>query len=199
MVSLNKIPAGRKTIILNGIAVGEYESTGDTEADIEAVRQFLKDNDLHQETSPFKAAFNQAISFATASNYLYDKDLRQSPRNGASTAPFVVNAAFSIELYLKALALKHGVALRGHVLSKLYNELPIEAKAEIQEMTLRCAVDSELGLGETPDFFAYLSELDNTFIEWRYSFEKERTGVVQIQPTIFVMGVLHEACRLQKP
>lgn len=199
MVGLNKIPAGRKTILLNGVAVGEYESTGDTEADIEAVRQFLKDNGLHKETSPFMAALNQAISFATASHYLYDKDLRQAPRNGASTAPFIVNAAFSIELYLKALGLKHGVDLHGHVLSKLYDKLPIEAKAEIQEMTHRCAVDSELGLGETPNFLAYLGELDHTFTEWRYSFEKERTGIVQIQPTIFVMGVLHEACRLQRP
>lgn len=198
---MNKIPEGRKTIILNGILVGEYDSTGDTESDIEAVRQFLKDKGLQKETSPFIAALNQAISFSTASNYLYNRDLRLSPRNGASIAPFVVNAAFSIELYLKALSLKHGVALHGHVLSKLYDKLPVEAKAEIQVMAQRCAVDSELGLelGKTPNFFAYLSELDNTFIEWRYSFEKERTGIVQIQPTIFVMGVLHEACRLQMP
>jgi len=198
VIGLNKIPEGKKTIILNGVPVGEYESTGDTETDIEAVRQFLKDNGYHQEISPFMAAFNQAISFATASNYLYDRDLRQTPRNGASTAPFVVNAAFSIELYLKALSLKHGVALHGHVLSKLYEKLPIEAKSEIQEMTQHCAVDSELGLGENPDFLAYLSELDHTFMEWRYSYEKERTGIVQIQPTIFVMGVLHEACRFQR-
>lgn len=194
---MNRIHGGPKTILLKGVAVGEYDSTGDPEADAEAVIQILKEKGLHQETSPFSAAFNQAVSFATASNYLFEKDLSREPRNGASAVPFVVNAAFSIELYLKALSLKHGSALRGHELVKLYEGLPINAKAEIQKMAQRCAIG--IDAGKANSFVEFLHELNNTFVEWRYSFEKERTGAVYIEPTIFVMRVLHEACRLQMP
>jgi hypothetical protein len=34
------------------------------------------------------------------------------------------------------------------------------------------------------------------YVDWRYSYELEKTGPVHIEPTIFVMEVLHEACRL---
>jgi len=181
----------------NGVAVGQYDSTGDLDADAEAVSQFLKDKGLHKKPTPFSAAFNQAVSFATASNYLFEKDLSRSPRNGASVVPFVVNAAFSIELYLKALSLKHGSALRGHELVKLYEGLPINAKAEIQEMAQRCAIGIDASRANS--FIEYLHELNNTFVEWRYSFEKQRAGAVYIESTIFVMRVLHEACRLEMP
>lgn len=194
---MSSIPAGPKTILLNGVAVGRYDSTGDLNADTELVNQFLKEKGLHKEPTPFSSAFSQACSFATASNYLFEKDLCRSPRNGASVVPFVVNAAFSIELYLKALSLKHGSALRGHELAKLYEGLPANAKTEIQEMAQRCAIG--IDADRANKFVEYLHELNNTFVEWRYSFEKQRAGAVYIESTIFVMRVLHEACRLQKP
>lgn len=190
MRKINPVP---KTVLLNGIVVGEVLSIGDTEHDVEAVRQFLKSKGLHKEVSLFQAIFNQAFAFANTSAYLYERDLRCSPRKGVSVAPFVVNATFSIELYLKALAQKHGVSLRGHELVKLYKALPSIALAEIESVTPRCAANRSLG--EPPDFLAYLTDLNNTFIEWRYSYEVERTGTVHIEPTIFVMEVLHEACR----
>ena len=105
-------PPGPKAILLNGIVVGEVRSTGNTDQDAEAVRAFLKEKGQHKEVTPFQAVFNQAIAFANTSAHIYEKNLRRRPRNGFSTVPFVVNAAFSIELYLKALAQKHGKALR---------------------------------------------------------------------------------------
>lgn len=193
---MNKLRPGPKTILLNGIAVGEVQSTGDVERDIEAVRRFLKDKGLHRETSLFQGMLNQAYAFANTSAYLYKSDLRRSPRNGASIVPFVVNAAFAVELYLKALAQKHGVALRGHELVKLYKALPKDALSEIDEVSPKCAANR--ALDESPDFAGYLGELNNTFVEWRYCYEVERTGLVRTEPTIFVMDVLHEACRLPK-
>jgi len=191
---MSKVSPGLKTVLLNGIDVGEVLSTGDIERDAEAVRQFLKSRGLHKETSQFQAILNQAVAFANTSAYLYKRDLRRSPRKGISVAPFVVNAAFAIELYLKALAQKHGVALRGHELIKLHNALPRKAHTEIEAVTMQCAANR--ALGEPPDFLAYLKDLNNTFMEWRYCYELERTGAVHIEPTIFVMEVLHEACRL---
>ena len=117
---MSKIPPGPKTVLLNGIVVGEVVSTGDVEKDTESVRQFLKVKGLHKEVSNFQAIFNQAVAFANTSAYLYERDLRRSPRKGVSVVPFVVNATFSIELYLKALAQKHGKALRGHELVQCF-------------------------------------------------------------------------------
>lgn len=181
-------------MLLNGIVVGEVISTGDTERDTETVRQFLKDKGLHKEVTLFQGMFNQAVAFANTSALLYERDLRRSPRKGVSVVPFVVNAAFSIELYLKALAQKHGVPLRGHELVRLFKALPTKALSEIQAVTPRCAANR--ALGEIPDFPAYLKNLNSTFVDWRYCYELERTGPVHIEPTIFVMEVLHESCRL---
>lgn len=192
---MTKIAPGPKAVLLNGIVVGEVMSTGNTGRDTEVIRQYLKDKGLHKELTLFQAMLNQAVAFANTSALLYERDLRRSPRRGVSAVPFVVNAAFSIELYLKALAQKHGVALRGHELVKLHKALPKKALVEIEEVTPRCA--HKRALVETPNFSAYLQSLNNTFIEWRYSYELEKTGVVHIEPTIFVMEVLHEACRLQ--
>ena len=181
-------------MLLNGIIVGEVVSTGDTERDAETVRQFLKSKGLHKEISLYQAIYNQAVAFANTSAYLYERDLRRSPRKGISAVPFVVNAAFGIELYIKALAQKHGVALRGHELVKLYEALPAPALAQIEAVTPKCAANR--ALGETPDFPVYLASLNSTFVDWRYSYELEKTGPVHIEPTIFVMEVLHEACSL---
>lgn len=189
---MSKIPPGLKTVLLNGIAVGQVESLGDAERDVETVRQFLKSKGLHKEVSLFQAIFNQALAFANTSAYLYERDLRCSPRSGVSVVPFVVNVAFSIELYLKALAQNHGVSLRGHELVKLHKALPTKALEKIEAITARCAANR--ALGEPPRFAAYLVDLNSTFVEWRYSYEVERTGALHIEPTIFVMEVLHEAC-----
>lgn len=192
---MSKLRPGTKTVLLNGIVVGEVKSTGDIERDIETVRQFLKDKGLHKDVSLFQAMFNQALAFANTSAHLYERDLRHLPRKGASMVPFVVNAAFSIELYLKALAQKHGITLHGHKLLKLYEALPSKAHSEIQMVTPRCAANR--ALEEEPDFPTYLENLNNAFVDWRYCYELEKTGLVHIEPTIFVMEVLHESCRLQ--
>lgn len=184
-----------KTVILNGVAVGEVLSTGNTQGDIEATRQFLKDRGLYMETTLFQAVFNQALAFANTSALLYERDLRRQPRRGASLAPFVVNAAFSIELYLKALAEKHGSkSEKGHQLVKLFDALPVAALRAIEQVSPRCAADR--ALGEAPRLRFYLQTLSSAFVEWRYCYELERTGSIAFEPTIFVMQVLHEACRL---
>ena len=187
-------PPGPKAILLNGIVVGEVQSTGNTDQDAEAVRAFLKEKGLHKEVTPFQAVFNQAIAFANTSAHVCEKNLRRTPRNGFSPVPFVVNAAFSIELYLKALAQKHGKALRGHELVKLHLSLPTKAHLEINQVIPKCTANRVLG--EQPNFTGYLQHLNDAFVKWRYSYELERTGTVHIEPTIFVMEVLHEACRL---
>jgi hypothetical protein len=191
---MRKIPLTPKQVLLNGIVVGEVMSTGDFEKDTERVTQFLKAKGLYKETSLFQAMFSQALAFANTSAYLYKRDLLTTPRRGVSIAPFIVNAAFSIELYLKALAQKHSISLQGHELVVLYEALPSIALQEIQSVMPRCAANRPLG--EVPNFQAYITDLNKAFVDWRYCYEKQKLGSIRINPTIFVMEVLHESCRL---
>jgi hypothetical protein len=103
-----------KEVWLNEKLVGEAPATGVVDRDAEAIIQFLKDKGLYKETSPVQRMFRQAMSFATTSAYLYKRDLIKVPKNGLSVAPFVVNGAFAIELYLKTLGRLHDVDMRGH-------------------------------------------------------------------------------------
>lgn len=190
---MTRAPTGLKTIILNGVAVGEFVSTGDFEKDASVIRKYLKGKGLHKEDNLVQAMFRQARSFATTASYLYKNGLTTSPSNVTDIAPFVVNSAFSIELYLKTLAQGHGKTLKGHELLKLYDALPGAALVAIHAEIPACAANRRLN--EAPDLRRYVHDLNDTFVEWRYSYEKERTKAVHIEPTIFVMECLNNACK----
>ena len=184
------------TLYLNGIVVGEVEVTGDHEKDREAALQFLKDKGLYKPTTAARAIFRQAVSFATTAAYLHKTDLLKAPRNVFSIAPFVVNSAFSIELYLKTLGQIHNRPLKGHKLLGLFDSLPTEAHQRIGKVLPACI--REWGASGGVDLRTCISELTDTFVEWRYCYEKYRTKEVHFDRMIFVMKVLHEACRDDK-
>lgn len=182
----------KKSILLNGIVVGEVVATGDLELDAKAAHEFLGKKGLLKERAPAEEIFSTAFAFANTSAYLHENGLKKQLSKGASIVPFVVNAAFAIELYFKALAQKHHVTLRGHELLKLYKGLPQEALKEIEQVIPGCASDRKIA---SPNFVEYLKELNSAFVDWRYIFEKSKSGPIHIEPTIFVMQVLHEAFR----
>jgi len=184
----------KKTVFLNGIAVGDVDVGGDRDSEIQAIRTFLEERGLKKEVSRFTANFNAALAFANTAAHIYEQDLQRAPRKGPSIVPFVVNATFSIELYIKSLAERYGTRLTGHKLVQLHKALPAQALKAIAAVSLKCASDRGL---KAPDFVMYLERLNNAFVEWRYFYEKEELGPVEIEPTIFVMQVLHEACRSQ--
>jgi hypothetical protein len=120
--------ASTKQLYADGKFVCDYESTGDDAQDALICTAILKDKGLHRETSIEQAIFRQAAAFATTSAYLYTRDMQVTgPATPLSVVPFVVNATFALELYLKALALLHGVHLRGHDLLSLFDDLPPDA------------------------------------------------------------------------
>ena len=74
------------------------------------------------------AARHVATAFANTAALLYERDLKQMPpKRPRHVVPFVVNASFAVELFLKALSHRHGVFLRGHQLPKRYDRLPEDA------------------------------------------------------------------------
>jgi hypothetical protein len=180
-------------LVLNGVVVGEMPVTGDFEKDSALTIQFLKDKGLYRKSDPVKTMFRQALSFATTASHLHKKGLLRSPYNVFDVAPFVVNSAFSIELYLKTLARSHGIVLKGHDLLKLLGSLPVAAHNDISAVLPACRL--ELPPAGSPDLRTCVAELSNAFVEWRYLHEKTSASGIRIDRAIFVMKVMHEACR----
>lgn len=78
--------------------------------------------------------------------------------------PFTVNIAFACELYMKAILIygsTENTIIRVHKLDELFDVLPNDAKVQIEALYSRQL---------KRDFRSLLSEISNTFIDWRYAF-----------------------------
>jgi len=185
----------KTTVYVNDMVVGEVEVTGDPQKDIPTIREFLKTKGMHREMTMAQAMFRQALSFCTTAKYLYDRDLRNAPWKGLSAAPFVVNSAFSIELYLKTLHHLRGSRTRGHSLLVLYDSLSDETRDVVFSIAQQQGPAYQVGVASKGVFRSFVAELDTAFVDWRYCYETGQTNPVNIQRTILIIKVLHDACR----
>lgn len=120
---------------------------------------------------------NLAEAYIDTAIMIYDSDIRIE-----TDAPFMVNAAFSMELFFKSMLSEQklvpterlsekSVQLdwessdteHGHDLAKLFAKIPEKFKNELIEEFRRCHNDF--------DFLAFLEQHKDDFIKWRYSFE----------------------------
>jgi len=183
----------KKDIYANGILVGEYISTGDPDKDIEAAHEIIKRKGFNGESSLINQMHNQANSFANTAKELYERDLRATPiKNGMSLVPFIVNASFSIELYLKTLHAIEGRSEKGHSLVKLYGKLEDGTKSIIKSSA--SDVSKYYDQEEVGEFEKYIQNLDRAFEQWRYAYETKKLSYIGIQYTRFVYHTLHESC-----
>ena len=160
------------------------------------MRQFLKDKGLHKEVMKVQGMFRQALSFVTTSAYLHKQDLLTAPRNGLSVAPFVVNSAFSIELYPKTLHELQGTDPgKEHDLAKLYDGLTDATREVVVRHALANAKGYGIHLTTADQFRPFVAEWANAFVNWRYCYETGNTRRVHIQTAIVVMKSVHEACK----
>jgi hypothetical protein len=189
----------KRTVYLGKIVVGEVEQTGNFDKDVEAVREFLKQKGLHKETTKVQAIFRQAVSFANTAAYIHKRDLLTIPANGLSAVPFVVNSAFSLELYFKALLALHGSLTRGHSLLKLYDALPSTAHDSLLEAAKQQQDKYKVKLSTLQDFRGFVSGVDTAFVDWRYCFETGNAPVFHVWETILIMAAAHEVCRTNIP
>lgn len=181
----------KKRLLVNGIDVGEVEASGDTDADAQRIMDFLKEKGLHREISKDDAMHGQANSFARVAIDLYKRDLKKSPFQGHSVAPFVVNAVLSIEIYLKVLNHISGTGRGNHNLWDLYERLDDATKS----VFLAAAQDvrPHYRLEDGVEIVKGLKSLSKAFENWRYLYEHNRLQT-EIQLIRYVMHVAHEAC-----
>jgi len=165
-------PPGFKNLLLDGILVGQIPSTGDLEKDTEAATAYLKSKGLYKEMLLPKAMFNQAMAFFSSAIDIYNANLTKNPINPSGVAPFVVNAAFSLEIFLKTLSQIHGNVQKGHELLNLYDVLPATAIDPIQQAKADVEREAVRRWPEFDDFRTdVIQPMDKAFVEWRYGYE----------------------------
>ncbi|HJH27656.1 MAG TPA: hypothetical protein C5S37_13050 [Methanophagales archaeon] len=107
----------------------------------------------------------------------------QNTGNAGLSAPMILNQSFSMELLLKFFLIvdyddifskadleKKGINIKGHLYSQLFDKIDNTYKISIAHFYNSNAATQI----DYNDFKNLLIELgDNTFVEWRYIFEKE--------------------------
>jgi hypothetical protein len=161
-----------KLTILHDGGIGEIDGTGDNAKDVAAVRDYLKSRGLRSEPSVVSTMLAAAKGFADTSSRLYREYVRAKPPRVGGFIPFVVNSAFSVELYLKTLGKLFGVDLRGHDLLELYEALPAAAREQIDLISAACAKNQ--GLPPDTKYADCVQKHRRAFEEWRYLYEKKR-------------------------
>ena len=136
----------------------------------------------------------QAVSFATASRDLFEKYLAGATPDSKAMVPFVVNAALAIEMYLKTLHASAGTRRKEHGLTTLYDLLAQPQKDAIGAAAAKFAAQYP-GAG---DFHGHLEQLDEAYQRWLEVYESGWLAPVELQPTVYLMHVLHEVCNAQK-
>jgi hypothetical protein len=184
-----KPPKGMKTVMCDNKPVGYVKDVSDPKETIRLAQELIKSKGLSREISKSESIYNQAQSFANTAAYLYEKDLKSLPRNPQSITPFVVNAAFSAEMYLKCLQEVHGQITESHVLTVLFKSLPNKVKDKINKTSKK--FESQYQIEKGVLFKNHLKNINNAFVDWRYIYEKKYESL-NIQQTIFVIQVLHE-------
>jgi hypothetical protein len=182
-----------KDLKLNGVIIGQYLGSDDQEEDLAAARELLRARGI-EPPSRVSVMLGQADSFAYVANATYQELRNRGADKPMVVAPFIVNAAFSVELYLKTLHFAAtGASSREHRLIELYDALPEASRNEIAARARRVAAEH----GENPDvqFRDLLAMINEAFVTWRYVYELERTETVHLQQTMLVMHACRDACK----
>jgi len=136
-----------------------------------------------------KEIFNTAEVFSRAAD-LINKEM-QTNKDFSLMAPFVVNRAFSLELYLKCLiVLEKGFIPKDkkvHGLKDLYGLISAKSKQVIKsnynklvanDITLKIAHrEKNIDL----DLSTVLNKISSAFVKWRYIYEKNFTDFYSVK------------------
>lgn len=184
----------KKTLLVDGKPIAEIAITGNIESDIAAVKSAMNKAGINRSTSSLEALLRQAASFASTAAYIYSTRLSNKPWDHFAVTPFVVNSAFAIELYLKAIGKIFGKELRGHLLkTDLFDKLPPNAVRLLDSLTAEYR--RYKGTDAPDDLRNALAKLNNAFVSWRYPHEGKDTPYFKVSDSIAALDILDAACQ----
>jgi len=189
----------RRTVYLNDVAVGEIECTGTVEGNFRVAHRLLRKLGLKSTASVVDACYESAWQFATTAFDIFSKHEPKDPSLHEQSLPFAVNAAFSIELFLKTLHLIDGAEKRGHKLLGLYNSLPQTRRDAIVVGAREAAPYYHQVVDDESAVRRYVSSLNSTFEDWRYVHElpeNQGSGAISTGGTMVVVNGCDLACRM---
>jgi hypothetical protein len=184
-----KPPQGMLTVMCDNKPIGYVKDTPDPVENARLGLELLKSKGLWKKIPIEKSMFDQAASFAHVANYVYGKDLKKLPRNPQGITPFVVNAAFSAEMYLKCIQQKYEKPAETHILTALFKKLPNKVKDIVSKYKKQ--IESQYDVEPNLKFKDHLKKINFAFENWHYIYEQS-TEHVHIPTTIFVLDVLHQ-------
>lgn len=194
---MNYGKAGPRELMVNGKSVGWFQATGDMETDLGLATERIRELGYAPPDLPqWMRIRQQAMDFRNACGLIMNYDNgRRPPDQRPLSAPYVVNTALCIELYLKALSLRHGTAQRGHDLCELYDRLPKDAKSAILCRVEEARAETNYpGQADDADLRAMFESMKDNFIQWRYLHEYERLGTLLMGQLFFLRALLHRSC-----
>lgn len=174
-------------VFLGNTHVGDIENSGDSKENARRSTALLKELGLHKEVTESFAIYLQAKAFATVAFDIKKKYLLRPPYKPEGAAPFVVNASFACELYLKAILSVFNQLEEGHSLNTLFKHLPNKAKDKVNKLCKE--LSKQYQVEESVLFKNHLKKMNDAFTKYRYIFEKEEESI-NTSEVLFPLKVL---------
>lgn len=141
----------------------------------------------------------QAHTFGKLAIDLFDAHLSKFPTNDVEATqfarigiPFVVNGAFAIELYFKALYKIHSKSIpHDHKLSELFKGLPVGAQTAVNNAARDWITNNNLP-SET-NWEVYVKEASDVFVQIRYLYEQKQNMKLPISEIVNLLVILSAA------
>ena len=82
-----------KTVLVNGVPIGDRRPTGDAMRDIALIHDLMRKRGIHKEISKAVGIMQHAVSFSTTARLLYDRGLAgDKPHDIFAAVTFAVTA-----------------------------------------------------------------------------------------------------------
>lgn len=187
-----------KLIDKSGVVIGKVDS--DVMNDPDELCKILNKSVKHSGVkTQYEMILGQANSFASVAADIFKGQLTKSivSVKPEYIAPFVVNSAFAIELFLKTIHIKNKTKSYTHVshehsLKKLYCSLPGKLQQSLVHSLNTCLVAEGKKAGAI-DLSSKFCELANAFVDWRYLHEKKHLKIKSLPDLITIMNSLYNS------
>ena len=182
-----------KTLKIDGVVICEYLGSSDPKEDQQIAEELIRRKRLQSQPSISRGAFEHASSFARVANAIYEEDIqRDSASADDAAAPFLVNAALSIEFFLKTLNVVAGNREFEQTLLELHDLL---SDASQRELDAQAGVLAPLhGVDRDVSFRDLLTPIDSALDDLRKERLRHTSEFVQFQRINLALHTCREVC-----